>query len=194
LESFLNQSPPFQYLVNLLYSLAMVPVEKVLDIYDTVIMDFLVAHEEDEGFLDYQEDINKFLSYFDCTWMGLMVGRQRTRRPPLFLIPSWNKTEALLAGHQLTNNTCEGANHAWNASVGPNPSLYVVLEHFNIEDSWAEKSLQEDSLAVGRNAQAGQSRTLDQTYQRKDTQNIAKDFANMKPKAFMDMIVKTLTR
>jgi hypothetical protein len=85
----------------------MVPVEKVLDIYDTVIMDFLVAHEEDEGFLDDQEDINKFLSYFDCTWMGLMVGRQRTRRPPLFLIPSWNKTEALLAGHQLTNNTCE---------------------------------------------------------------------------------------
>jgi hypothetical protein len=165
LESFLNQSPPFQYLVNLLYSLAMVPVEKVLDIYDTVIMDFLVAHEEDEGFLDYQEDINKFLSYFDCTWMGLMVGRQRTRRPPLFLIPPWNKTEALLAGHQLTNNTCEGANHAWNASVGPNPSLYVVLEHFKIEDLWAEKSLQEDSLAVGRNDQAGHSRTLDRTYQ-----------------------------
>ena len=71
LESFLNQSPPFQYLVNLLYSLAMVPVEKVLDIYDTVIMDFLVAHEEDEGFLDHQEEINKF---FDCTWMGGLDG------------------------------------------------------------------------------------------------------------------------
>ena len=71
MESFLNQSPPFQYLVNLLYSLAMVPVEKVLDIYDTVIMDFLVAHEEDEGFLDHQEEINKF---FDCTWMGGLDG------------------------------------------------------------------------------------------------------------------------
>ncbi len=123
-----------------------------------------------------------------------MFGRQRTRKPPLFLIPSWNKTEALLAGHQLTNNTCEGANHAWNASVGPNPSLYVVFEHFVIEDSWAEKSLQEDSLPVGRNDQAGHSRTLDWTYQRQDTQSIAKDFANMKPKAFMDMIVNTLTR
>ena len=67
-------------------------------------------------------------------------------------------------------------------------------EHFVIEDSWAEKSLWEDSLAVSRNDQAGHSRTLDQTYQRQDTQSIAKDFANMKPKAFMDMIVNTLTR
>jgi hypothetical protein len=70
----------------------------------------------------------------------------------------------------------------------------VVLEHFVIKDSWAEKSLREDSLAVGRNDQAGHSRTLDRTYQRQDTQKIAKDFANMKPKAFMDMIVNTLTR
>ncbi len=90
-----------------------------------------------------------------------MVGRQRTRRHPLFLILLWNKTEALLAGHQLTNNAYEGAYHALNASVGPNPSLYVVLEHFVIEDSWAEKSLREDSLAVGRNDQACHSRTLD---------------------------------
>jgi hypothetical protein len=33
--------------------------------------------------------------------------------------------------------------------------------------------------------------SLDRTYQRQDTQSIAKDFANMKPKAFMD---NTLTR
>ncbi len=39
--------------------------------------------------------------------------------------------------------------------------MYVVLEHFIIEDSWAEMTLQEDSLTVSLNDQAGHSRTLD---------------------------------
>jgi hypothetical protein len=53
LEPFLNKNPSFQYLMNLLYSLAMVPVVKVAEIYNTVIMDFLVAHEEDASFLEF---------------------------------------------------------------------------------------------------------------------------------------------
>jgi hypothetical protein len=194
LEPFLNKNPSFQYLMNLLYSLAMVPVVKVAEIYDTVIMDFLVAHEEDASFLEFQDEINDFLAYYDKTWMGVMAGRQHNRRTPLFAIPSWNKNEALLAGHQLTNNTCEGANHAWNASVGPHPSLFVVLEQFITEDSWAEKILREDSLAVGRNDQANHSRTLEKSYQLQDTQCIVKDYANLEPKSFMDMLVNTFTR
>ena len=45
-----------------------------------------------------------------------------------------------------------------------------------------------------RNDQAGHTRTLDRAYQRQDTQSIVKDFANLEPKAFMDMIINTLTR
>jgi hypothetical protein len=37
-------------------------------------MDFLVAHEEDEGFLDYQEDINKFLSYLTGLYLDGLDG------------------------------------------------------------------------------------------------------------------------
>jgi hypothetical protein len=63
---------------------------------------------------------------------------KKTRtQAPLYAIMSWNKIESLLvAHHQLTNNTCERANPAWNATVGPRPSFYVVLEHFITKDSY----------------------------------------------------------
>ena len=73
-------------------------------------------------------------------------------------------------------------------------STYVVLEQFITEDTWAEKILREDSLAVGKNTQLNHSRTLAQEYQRQDTKSIIENFHNLEPKAFMDMMVNTYTK
>jgi len=42
----------------------------------------------------------------------------------------WNKFAETLAGHQRTNNTCEGFNSSFSADVEPFPSLWKVCIEF----------------------------------------------------------------
>lgn len=189
LESFNNQSTAFQYLVHLLYSLAMVPANRVAEYYDTVVQDYVESKAEDEGFVYHQEEISSFLTYYERTWLGIIAGRNKTRRPPLNAIPWWNKYDAVVGGHQLTNNTCEGANSAWAASIGPQPSLYVVLDKFIHSESLAKKTLREESLAVGKDNQANHSRTLAAEQKRQDRKALCQDFENVEPSMYMDSLV-----
>jgi len=41
------------------------------------------------------------ISLYEKTWLGVIAGRQHTRRPPLFSITLWNKNEAMLEEEQV---------------------------------------------------------------------------------------------
>ena len=189
LESLHNQNPSFQYLVSLLYGLAMVPANKIPEYYDTVVQDYLESQEEKPEFQDHQEEISAFLSYFERTWLGVIAGRNRTRRAPLISIGLWSKHEAVVGGYKLTNNTCEGANSAWAATIGPHPTLSLVVDKFISSETWAQKVLREESLAVGRQDQSNSTRSLAATHQRKDLQALCTDFPNVEPNVYMDTLI-----
>jgi hypothetical protein len=56
LEAFMNHRPAFQYLINLLYCLAIVPADQVMEFYK-VFQNYLEAHAQDGGF---QDDLSSF--------------------------------------------------------------------------------------------------------------------------------------
>jgi hypothetical protein len=108
LQSFLNHSAKFMYFVKMVYGLAFVPPDQVGDIFDTVLMDYLDSHRQEEGFDDFAEELEDFVSYLQRTWIGLVAGRNRTRRQPMFAVSTWNKFQDILSDQQITNNSCEG--------------------------------------------------------------------------------------
>ncbi len=72
-------------------------------------MDYVNANKETEGFIEYAEEVEDFLAYFQRTWTGMIAGRNRTHRPPMFEISTWNKYKDVLAELKITNNSCEGS-------------------------------------------------------------------------------------
>jgi hypothetical protein len=119
LLTLMNHSTKFNYLVKMLYGLAFVPPHKVTDIFDTIIMDYVDTNKETEA-----ED---FVAYFQQTWTGMIAGRNRTRRPPMFEISTWNKYEDVLAEHKITNNSCKGS--VYYLSYSSYKSYNTVLLH-----------------------------------------------------------------
>jgi hypothetical protein len=108
LQVLLNNSTKFMYFVKMLYGLSFVPPDKVTDIFENHIMDYLDQNKMEEGFAENAEEIEDFVAYFQRAWIGMIAGRNKARRPPLFSISTWNKYEDILAERQITNNHCEG--------------------------------------------------------------------------------------
>jgi hypothetical protein len=65
----------FSYLVKMLYGLAFVPPHRVTDIFEGIIMGYVDSHKDYEGFIEYAEEMEDFIAYFQRTWTGLIAGR-----------------------------------------------------------------------------------------------------------------------
>ncbi len=65
LEAFMNHRPAFQYLINLLYCLAIVPADQVMEFYK-VFQNYLEAHAQDGGF---QDDLSSSLTTERNGWV-----------------------------------------------------------------------------------------------------------------------------
>jgi hypothetical protein len=71
------------YFVKLIYGLAFVPPDQVAEMFDTVVMDYLDNYRQEVGFVELAEELEDFVSYIQRTWIGLVAGRNKTRRQPL---------------------------------------------------------------------------------------------------------------
>jgi hypothetical protein len=179
--------------VRLIQALPFVPADQVINYYEEVIISYYDSCLELENFHNNEDEIGSFMTYVERTWIGAPYGRNNRRRQPLFQIASWNHYDSVLAGRSITNNECEGFNSSWTGSLPPRPSLYNVLDHFIQRDSWAEKTLQEESVAVGGNSlDKSTSRALHRQQRRLDLQAICKDFAAMPPTYYMERLVGCL--
>jgi hypothetical protein len=65
LEAFMNHRPAFQYLLNLLYCLDIVPADQVMEFYE-VVQNYLEAHAQDCGF---QDDLSSSLTTERNGWV-----------------------------------------------------------------------------------------------------------------------------
>jgi hypothetical protein len=68
--------------------------------FETMVHSCLESNKEKEG----------FQSYFKRTYIGVVGGRQRTRRQPIFAIATWNKYQDIVNDLELTNIKMEGFN------------------------------------------------------------------------------------
>ena len=109
----------------------------------------------------------------------------------MFPLNTWNKHQDILNNKDITNNRCEGFNHGWTQSMSTNPSLYVVLEGFLQQESWAKKTIREDHLAVGgTEVQNHRNRNLLKEQRRQDLKALCLSYESQMPKDYMDSLVR----
>ena len=144
LQSLHYSCPGFQELIYMLYGLAYVPVDKVVDIYTELLEpQFQVLIDEDEDVKIHEENIESFITYFRNTWIS-----KRNGRAPMFEPIYWNQVSALEDNGHRTNNHLESFNRTLNSLVGTKPNIWGVLENF--------VSIEADSRRVFLNDAVGQ--------------------------------------
>ena len=173
LQILYNQQIDFNFFVKMIFSLVYIRPADVITAWEDVVLAFFDEHENDEGFDECAEPLTDFIAYIERTWLGKKVGRSGHRQVPLFPIESWNKHNAVLNGEPLTNNYAESFNHGFASSVETSPNLLNIITAFQRKDSWAEKTLQEESLAVGVQMDQRKRRVSDREARRLDLQLVA---------------------
>jgi hypothetical protein len=65
LVTVLNKNTKFEYLIKMIYGLAFVPPDSVSEVFSTVIQDYVTENKEEPVFMEFEEEIDDFLSYFE---------------------------------------------------------------------------------------------------------------------------------
>ena len=60
----------FQYWIKLIFSLAFVPVDSVMDVFNNHVLEYLELHKEEEAFVEFATEIQDLVVYVERTWVG----------------------------------------------------------------------------------------------------------------------------
>ena len=142
----INYQYLYKSLFSYLWALSLVPRDEVVKVWETHILDNAQeadedAEYEDEESLDevkvYNTNLKRYLTYIEGTYIGARNERrpELPRRKPRIAIELWNKHDDLLDGLEVTNNMCESFNSVSKAGLPMNPSIWVVLEKLQKEES-----------------------------------------------------------
>jgi hypothetical protein len=181
LISLFNQNEQFSFLVRQVQALPFVPVDSVVKYYEETVLAYMETLRKDENFSEFLERFNGFVTYLERTWIGASY------------IKDWNHYSDVMEGNGTTNNISESYNSSWTSSLSRRPTLYTILEHFALKDSWAEKILQEDCVAVGGNAlENSKTRSLQRVQRALDLQAVCQDVENVTPAEYMKRLIGVL--
>ncbi len=70
----INSNSKFETLVTIMYGLAFEPPIRAVELFSTVILDYMGKQKEDVGFHNYQDQIKDFISYDKRTWIRASQG------------------------------------------------------------------------------------------------------------------------
>ena len=127
-----NQDENMQSALQLIYSLAYVPAEQIVDVYTqkvrTQIMQFATDWNQEDT-----DNLKRFLQYIEKYFVGESCTR-KSRRPPFFSHSLWNKHQQTMEQAVTTNNAVEGWNCNWNATCTKRPNWWKYLAHLQTEE------------------------------------------------------------
>jgi len=150
-----NEDPNFIMLVRYMWALAFVPEDKIIPIWETEIKAWVEKHSDD--WEPNMVGVQKFLSYFNKTWIGEKNPRTQLRKRPLFAHSLWSKYQTTLDGLLKTNNLVEGYNHAFALSMPARASDWSVIDRLKTEESTSKALLHQ--AAIGNEDEANRTRT-----------------------------------
>ena len=177
--SLFNENEFFQVLLDLIYTLCMVPPDDVVYAFESVIEPY---HEDNLADHEDYEYVLNFISYVENTYIG-KLNRRGERRPPLFPIPIWNIYQSILAQNNTTNNGVESWNGRWNNTIGTNHNLWRIINGFKKEDSLARTKLQE--VVAGRYTDPNPSRSGRRSLRQEGLQISLQNYTRATCKEFM---------
>jgi len=106
----MNQDLHFQYWLKLVFSLAFVPVDCVMDVFHNHVLQYLDDRKHEDGFAEFAHQIQDLVGYLERTWIGTVreLNRRQIISPPLFPVKLWNMYNSILQDKPITNNHVEG--------------------------------------------------------------------------------------
>ena len=126
LKTFYDRSLEFNELVHKFLALSYVPEEKVVDLFNKNILDYILMminkETGDPAWIELSTNLLNFLNYLNF-WVGkpkfnVGDGAPRLRRPSVFPLNTWNQFKSInQPGCVSTNNQLESFNRVYNSQV-----------------------------------------------------------------------------
>ena len=129
-----NEDVSLQTFLRLLWGLSFVPPRDIVEIYENFVLPKAPYSENDED-EDYNDNLDKFLQYFERTYIGKRDPRTRDRRRPLFGFEIWNKFFPTISEEDSSTNRSESWNKNFQESLPRNANIWAVIKHLALEES-----------------------------------------------------------
>ena len=198
--AFYNKDIKFHDLVLRCISLALVPLDKILDYFSILEDDFDDLEEElEEGAIEW-------FQYFTRTFVGRkqrvehrIIKSGSSRKSPLYPHSCWNKYQQFLEGADTTTNKAEAYNGAWQIRANANPSFWDTLDAFKREEALAAQRWREQIVLVGNGPTSqlpggGSSRDIEQREKISKIQNVLKTEGTIPHRRYLDAVASLLNK
>ena len=183
-----NQDIDFQTFIRKLWSLSLVPIEDVVNVWEqlqTIVPVLTEDEAEEEGIQEFNNCMDKFLLYFEQTWIGSKNPRTNLRGKPKFEFKYWNKYNQVLAGEETTNNVSEAWNSASKLSLQMKPSIWAVLHSIKKEEELARFKVNMSAMGVNMDSHRGRTERLEQRKER--LRGILNNYGRIPLNNYLDM-------
>ena len=148
----INNQVEVQTFCRRLWALSFVPEEDIVHMYEKVILrtmpEFEVEEDEDgaaggdDSVHNYNQALDRYLTYFEGTWVGAEHKKTKVRGKPKFTFDLWSKYKAVKEDRpDLTSNRSEAWNSASKVSIPMKPSIWVVCKSIQREEGLARAKL-----------------------------------------------------
>jgi len=161
LTSFFHQDGDFQELVHMVYTLTFVPVDKITEYYEAVILVRITEkmgetdngeEEDDNPWAYWREQVDAFVNYLDFTWIGKMGSRSGRRGRPHIAHELYSQFEAMMGPAEVsearcsTNNCLERYNRSLKALLGSHPNLWAFIQSLIGQEADARRVLMHNAM------------------------------------------------
>ena len=197
LLKYTNQFEDVQVFVRKLWSLSIVPPNKVISVWEKFIKDSVpyIDEEQTEDSEDeaeavtYNTALEQFMVYFESTWLGSKNARnpEGPRRKARFDMGLWNKYDQVINEDDGCNNKSESWNSVSKIGLNMHPSIWVVLDLFKREEGLARAKL--SSVALGTAAVDHPARAKARAEKRRQLKEVAGQFGTTLMEDYLNMVV-----
>lgn len=123
-------------MIKKLTALSFIPPQDVVATFDELM--------EEDYFVQHEEELSDYTSYFERTWIGGYNPRRMRRMPPTYAIENWNCYHAILDGSPKTNNQCESFHRVLAGHLGASrPTIYKFIEALQDQQTITETKMQQ---------------------------------------------------
>jgi hypothetical protein len=174
---FFFNDADFQELVYMIYALSFVPMDKIVDYYEEVILqriedkvgqlddetgDGIDTEDDDTTWKFWLRQLDVFVAYLDFTWIGKKAARSGRRGRPHISTEVWNHYETMVESDKsgralcLTNNSLERYNRTLKKMVGSHPNVWLFTQSLISQEADYRRVLMHNATGVDITVNQGQ--------------------------------------
>ena len=138
-----NKSIKMQEAVALFKSLAFVPEDEVIEVFEECVEPAMSKMTSDP---DCLPEVERYFDYLEKSYIG-SFGRNGKRKNPLYPPKLWNKFDVALAGTVKTSNACENW-HSQIESACQTSSVWKFFKFLKQEDALMETRCDQNIIGI----------------------------------------------